>query len=222
MGGCFFVQQLRAGEAWLERGSAEGNAILHGAWWRTITALTLHADVSHLVANLATGLLFAAFVISRLGAGSAWLAILLSGAIGNTLNAWGYRGEYHASIGASTACFGALGILVGAELISRWSEPRQRSAWQLILPLGAGLALLAYLGVGDEGKSIDYMAHGWGFAVGVAEGAALVALRAKERLPPARATRGRMGYARAGGRCAGRWPCGGERAIQRLAEPCTV
>jgi membrane associated rhomboid family serine protease len=178
-----FLVQLRAGERWLERGSAEGSAILHGAWWRTITALTLHADASHLTANLATGLLFAAFVIPRLGSGFTWLAIVLGGALGNALNAWGYRGEAHDSIGASTACFGALGILVGAELISRWSEPRQRSGWQLILPLGAGLALLAYLGVGDEGKNIDYMAHGWGFAVGIAEGASAVALRLKERAP---------------------------------------
>jgi rhomboid protease GluP len=178
-----FLVQLRAGERWLERGSAEGSAILHGQWWRTITALTLHADASHLAANIATGLLFAAFVIPRLGAGFTWLAIVFSGALGNALNAWGYRGESHDSIGASTACFGALGILVGAELLSRWSEPRHRSAWQLILPLGAGLALLAYLGVGDEGKNIDYMAHGWGFAVGIAEGAAAVVLRMKERLP---------------------------------------
>jgi membrane associated rhomboid family serine protease len=179
----FFWVQLRAGERWVERGSAEESAISHGEWWRTFTALTLHADASHLAANLATGLLFAAFVIPRLGAGLSWLAILLSGALGNALNAWGYRGESHDSIGASTACFGALGILVGAELISRWNEPRHRSAWQLILPLGAGLALLAYLGVGDEGKNIDYMAHGWGFAVGIAEGAAAAALQAKERLP---------------------------------------
>ena len=128
-------------------------------------------------------MLFAAFVIPRLGSGFTWLAILLSGALGNALNAWGYRGESHDSIGASTACFGALGILVGAELLSRWSEPRQRSAWQLILPLGAGLGLLAYLGVGDEGKNIDYMAHGWGFAIGIAEGAVAMALRVKERLP---------------------------------------
>jgi len=120
-----------------------------------------------------------------LGGGLAWLAILLSGALGNALNAWGYRGEHHDSIGASSACFGALGILVGAELFARWSEPRQRNTWQLILPIGAGLGLLAYLGVGDEGKSIDYMAHGWGFAVGIVEGAVAVALRAKERLPAA-------------------------------------
>jgi membrane associated rhomboid family serine protease len=167
----------------VERGTADSRAILHGEWWRTITALTLHGDASHIFANLVTGLLFAAFAISRLGSGVAWLTILLSGALGNALNAWGYRGEEHLSIGASTACFGALGILVGAELAARWRDHQQRSAWQLILPLGAGLGLLAYLGVGDEGKTIDYMAHAWGFAVGLIEGAAALALRLKERTP---------------------------------------
>jgi membrane associated rhomboid family serine protease len=178
----FLVQQL-AGPRWLERGSAEGHAILHGEWWRTITALTLHADGPHIVANLATGLLFAAFVGARLGGGLGWLAILLSGALGNTLNAWTYRADSHDSIGASTACFGALGILVGAELFARWSAPHQRNTWQLILPIGAGLALLAYLGVGEEGKNIDYMAHGWGFAVGLLEGVLAMALHLKESLP---------------------------------------
>ena len=60
--------------------------------------------------------------------------------------------------------------------------PDQLSAWQLILPLGAGLALLAYLGVGDEGKTIDYMAHGWGFAVGIVECAAAAAFHWNERV----------------------------------------
>lgn len=182
VGGCFGAQQFADGP-WVERGTADSRAILHGEWWRTITALTLHGDASHILANLVTGLLFAAFAISRLGSGVAWLAILLSGALGNALNAWGYRGEEHLSIGASTACFGALGILVGAELSSRWRDHQQRSAWQLILPLGAGLGLLAYLGAGDEGKTIDYMAHAWGFAVGLIEGAAALALRLKERTP---------------------------------------
>jgi membrane associated rhomboid family serine protease len=182
--GFFFVQQMM-GERWLRKGSAAGEAILHGEWWRTITALTLHADGPHLTANLATGLLFAAFVLPRLGVGVGWLAILASGALGNAVNAWGYRHEPHDAIGASTACFGALGLLVGAELVARWNEPRSRNTWQLILPIGAGLALLAYLGVGEEGKNIDYMAHGWGFAVGIAEGMVAMALRLKERLPRA-------------------------------------
>jgi membrane associated rhomboid family serine protease len=180
----FFLRQQFAPANWEERGAADSAAILRGEWWRTITALTLHADGPHLAANLATGLLFAAFVIPQLGSGLAWLAILLSGALGNAINAWGYRGEPHFSIGASTACFGALGLLVGGELLARWQEPGTRHRWQLIVPLGAGLALLAFLGVGDEGKNIDYMAHCWGFVVGFSEGVLARVLCVRQHAAP--------------------------------------
>jgi len=180
LSGFFFAQQV-APEAWEDRGVADAKAILAGEWWRTITALTLHGDGAHLAANLATGLLFAAFLIPRLGSGFTWLAILLSGVLGNALNAWGYRGEPHFSIGASTACFGALGILVGLELFARWREPRTRGRWQLIVPIGAGLALLAFLGVGEEQQRVDYMAHCWGFLAGLAEGVVVEAVRLRER-----------------------------------------
>lgn len=183
--GLFFAAQNFLGPDWEDRGAAVSGAILRGAWWRTVTALTLHADVAHLAANLATGLLFAAFALPRLGTGLTWLAIVLSGALGNALNAWGYRGEAHGTIGASTACFGALGILMGAELFARWREPRTRSRWQLVLPLGAGLGLLAFLGVGEEGGRVDYMAHAFGLAAGAAEGLLLEGLRVKERASPA-------------------------------------
>ena len=181
----FFFAQKMARPEWVERGVADGGAILQGQWWRTITALTLHADPPHLIANLATGLLFAAFLLPRLGAGLTWLAIIASGALGNAVNAWGYRGEAHHSIGASTACFSALGILVGLELVARLREKHHRNRWQLVLPLGAGLALLAYLGVGEEGKNIDYMAHCWGFIAGGGLGLGAAALRLKERASPA-------------------------------------
>jgi rhomboid protease GluP len=180
-----FMVQKFGPPLWEAAGVAESRAILGGQWWRAITALTLHADPPHLIANLATGLLFAAFLIPRLGTGLAWLAIVISGALGNAVNAWGYRGESHGSIGASTACFGALGILVGVELTARLRDAHGRSLWQLVLPLGAGLALLAYLGVGDEGKNIDYMAHCWGFLVGGLMGIFAEACQLKERTPAA-------------------------------------
>jgi rhomboid protease GluP len=182
----FFLAQQMLPEAWENRGVADSEAILSGQWWRTITALTLHGDGPHLAANLATGLLYAFFLIPRLGSGLTWLGILLCGALGNALNAWGYRGDHHLSIGASTACFGALGILVGMESIARWREPRTRSLWQLIVPIGAGLALLAFLGVGDDDKRerIDYMAHFWGLMAGLGGGALAEALLVNDRLSP--------------------------------------
>jgi membrane associated rhomboid family serine protease len=180
----FFLTQNLAGDAWTDRGEALSEAIVQrGEWWRTVTALTLHGDVAHIAANLATGLLFAAFVIPHFGSGLAWLGIVVSGALGNAVNAWGYRGEAHASIGASTAVFGALGMLVAAEFVTRLGSAHTRSRWQLVLPIGAGLALLAFLGAGDEKKNVDFMAHLWGFAAGLPLGALGGWLRVKQRAP---------------------------------------
>jgi hypothetical protein len=70
------------------------------------------------------------------------------------------------------------------EWVARWRHPHSRSLWQLIVPIGAGLALLAFLGVGDEDsrQKIDYMAHFWGGVAGFIGGALAEAGRVKERI----------------------------------------
>jgi membrane associated rhomboid family serine protease len=186
MGTCFFLQNI-APSAWIERGAADSIAIIQrGEWWRIFTALTLHADLPHVAANLATGVLFAVFLLPQLGTGLTWLGIVLSGGLGNFLNSWSYGRETHITIGASTAVFGALGLLVSMDFLARWSAPHTRHRWQLVLPVGAGLALLAYLGSGGEDaerERIDYMAHFWGFIAGLLLGAVAALLRLRARAP---------------------------------------
>jgi membrane associated rhomboid family serine protease len=177
----FFLAQQLAPPWWMEKGSASGDAILRGEWWRAITALTLHADTEHLVANLATGLLFAAFLVPLLGTGLAWFSIVLSGALGNFFNALLYRNEPHDSIGASTAVFGALGILVAWQVVAQILSIRKFRAWELIVPTGAGLALLAWLGVGEEHSQTDYMAHFFGLVAGALLGAIIAVLHLEKR-----------------------------------------
>jgi len=81
--------------------------------------------------------------------------------LGNFANALFYETR-HVSIGASTAVFGALGILAGYQFLTKIKHPRQRiKAW---LPLAGGLALLAILGSGAES---DIMAHLFGFLSGI-------------------------------------------------------
>ena len=158
--------------------------VFHWEWWRAASALTLHGDLAHFAANLGAGLLFAAFALPQLGTGLTWLAIVLSGFIGNLGNAWFYRSESHASIGASTAVFGALGLLVAAEFVERARHPASRAWWQLVVPIGAGLALLAFLGAGDETRPLtDYMAHLFGFCAGCMLGAIAALSRARDRTP---------------------------------------
>ena len=56
---------------WIKAGSAASAAILHGEWWRTITAMTLHADLLHLFGNAVASLIFVGAVESR-GWGPGW------------------------------------------------------------------------------------------------------------------------------------------------------
>jgi membrane associated rhomboid family serine protease len=167
---------------WVDRGTASSRAIMAGQWWLAFTALTLHADLGHLGANLAAGLVYAAFLLPIFGAGWTWLFILLAGGAGNWLNAWGYRYVEHLSIGASTSVFAALGILVGAQCAIKVLALRAVRLREFLLPIGAGLGLLAFLGVGDQ--QVDYMAHFFGLIAGLPFGFAGVCLRLGPRTPP--------------------------------------
>jgi membrane associated rhomboid family serine protease len=150
-----------------ERGSADAVRMLHGEWWRAVTALTLHADLAHVGANAVAMAVFLGSVARRLGPALATWTTLAAGVAGNVLTALVLPGG-HVSIGASTAVFGALGIL------SMLQVPR-RSAW---LTLGAGVALLGLLGTSARA---DLLAHLFGFAAGVVEGLALRSLTPPRR-----------------------------------------
>ena len=97
---------------WLAVGAAQAGLICRGAWWLTVTALTLHVDYGHLLANLVAGMVIGPVTAQLLGEGLAWLAMLLAGALGNALNA-ALQAADHTAVGASTAIFGALGIVSG-------------------------------------------------------------------------------------------------------------
>ena len=76
----FFQVQMWLGERWTEAGLADGQAMLgKGEWWRAITALTLHGDLGHFLANLMTGLMFAVFLQAEMGA--AWRGCSCSPAV---------------------------------------------------------------------------------------------------------------------------------------------
>jgi membrane associated rhomboid family serine protease len=144
----------------LRQAGAGAEPILSGEFFRTLTALTVHADFLHLAGNLFGIALFGTAVCHLTGAGLAWLMILVSGMLGNLANAWLFQSD-HLSVGASTAVFGAVGILGAVQACRRLrlKIPGFR-AW---LPLAAGLALLAFLGAG---RHSDVTAHLFGFLAG--------------------------------------------------------
>lgn len=151
-------------EFWLAAGRASAIRIGDGEWWRAFTALTLHSDLDHLGSNIVFGGVVLWALRRIIGAGWAWMLVLAAGAFGNVLNAWFY-GSAHNSIGASTAVFGAVGVLSAVQVLEHFRLPRTR-IW---IPLAAGLALLAFLGTSER---TDFMAHLFGFVAGVGVGLA--------------------------------------------------
>ncbi len=153
---------------WRSIGAMDAGRVIDGEWWRTITALTLHAGLGHLVANSVFGAVFGLFAGRHLGSGLGWLLILTCGALGNGLDAALQAADFH-SIGASTATFGSIG-LVGAFV---WRRGYYRTLdWRRsVAPLFAAIALLALTGI--EGENVDIVAHIAGLSVGIACGAAV-------------------------------------------------
>jgi membrane associated rhomboid family serine protease len=157
--------------------SASAANILNGEFYRITTALMLHADGLHLIGNVAGLALFATAVCGMAGFGAGSLMILVAGMTGNLFNAFLF-GNGHQSIGASTAVFGAVGIIVAQLFIIKWRHPGRRLyAW---LPLGGGVALLAVLGAGIN---TDITAHFFGYVSGCGIGIIFTSMR---KAPPAK------------------------------------
>ncbi|MDZ7645053.1 MAG: rhomboid family intramembrane serine protease [Woeseiaceae bacterium] len=153
------------GRDWLTAGRVDGALIRDGEWWRTITALTLHKDIGHLLGNLVFGALFGLLAARVIGSGVTWLTVVVTAAFANALNT-AVLIPAHRSIGASTAVFAALGLVAGFVWRGRLMA---QDRWPYRLgPIVGGIALLAYTGTGDE--STDIGAHLAGFVCGFGGG----------------------------------------------------
>lgn len=148
--------------------------IRSGELYRCVTALLFHTTPAHLLGNITALLLFIPFICRRFGHGWGWLLVLGSGVGGNYLNAWVRRAPQlfmgsHLSVGASTAVFGALGILVVLNLRRKgqfgWKQ------WRVWTPIAGGLGFLAFMG---SAPGSDLLAHLFGFLAGGGIGAAAV------------------------------------------------
>ena len=185
------------GFEWGRAGAARSDAIQAGEWWRALTALTLHTDLSHLAGNIVFGAAFGVILAQSVGSGVAWAGFAVAGAIGNLINAM-VRSPGHVSIGASTGVFGLLGIQVAFEWMRR--RDLAYSTLRRWAPIAMGIALFFWLGTGggsfseldtprerqkeiaDVLQRVDVMAHVTGFATGLAIGAVLGFLRQRIRL----------------------------------------
>lgn len=156
---------------WREAGVMHAERVTDGEWWRTITALTLHGDIAHLVGNSLFGAVFGLFVGRYVGSGAGWLLVLFAGGLGNGLNAL-IQPDPFRSVGASTATFAALALV--ATFVWRRGYMRGWDWRRRFAPVFGGIALLAYTGFG--GENTDVMAHLTGFGFGTLLGAVAASL----------------------------------------------
>jgi membrane associated rhomboid family serine protease len=166
--------------SFIDLGRSQAVLVLEGQWWRLVTALSLHADLQHVLGNTLFGGFFLAAVAGRVGIGVALLGFLISGTLGNLANALYYESA-HSSIGASTGVFGLVGILAG---LAAWRRHRLgstgRPAW---VAFAAGLGIVAMLGSG--GPRVDFTAHLFGLVAGGLTGL-LLAIPLASRPEPAK------------------------------------
>ena len=150
-------------------GRVDAERVLDGELWRTVTALTLHADLAHIASNSLFGGLFGWLLGRSLGSGVAWFAVVIAAALGNLANAM-LRPIPFFSLGASTATFAAVGI--GAVFVWRTGYFRSFSGVKRVAPLAAAFALFAFIGTG--GGNTDVLAHFAGLLSGFFVGHVIV------------------------------------------------
>jgi membrane associated rhomboid family serine protease len=170
-----------------DNGALDAGLVQRGQWWRAWTALTLHLDANHIVANLGGGIWFGYLAARQLGSGMAWFLIVTGAALANVLEAL-LGPATHRSVGASTAVFTALGLMAAHSWRTRL--PLRLSWARRWAPLVAGAVLLGWLGAAGEGSEaaahVDVVAHVLGFTVGCLLGATAglpAVARVLERVP---------------------------------------
>ncbi len=149
---------------WFQAGAGDSQAILQQyEWYRLITALTLHANLLHLLSNCLLGGFLLHYFFLLTGTGLGLFALLLASALGNLINVL-LHGPGHLFVGFSTAVFAVIGML---SMLSYTGKSRPIAS-QTLAPLMASAALLAMLG--SAGERTDLGAHLFGLLCGLLTG----------------------------------------------------
>jgi membrane associated rhomboid family serine protease len=154
-------------------GIMDSGAVAAGQWWRLFTAVSLHENMPHLMANVTTGFVLLGLAMARYGAGVGLLASFLAGAAGNVAGLALYP-QPHEGLGASGMVMGALGLIT-AQSFAFWRACRSASHFWL-RSLAAGVLILVLIGFSPES---DIVAHVGGFVCGLLCGWALGHARAE-------------------------------------------
>ena len=95
-------------------GLSDASKVLHGEWWRTITALTLHGDARHIASNLVSGYIVLNLMSYRIPLARMAPFLAVASAVANFFVAFTVQSDYRA-LGFSTFVFAAIGSLAVIE-----------------------------------------------------------------------------------------------------------
>jgi membrane associated rhomboid family serine protease len=111
----------------------------------------------HLFGNIIFGSLFITFLGREMKVGIVWFMVLLSGIAGNWISVF-LRHDYYQALGASTAIFGAVGILCALRFLKRKQESKKSWFW-----MAFALGVFSLLGTAENS---DVLAHFTGLVSG--------------------------------------------------------
>lgn len=149
-------------------GRMDNAAVQAGEWWRLFTAIFLHADIAHLIANVSFGLILLGLVMGRFGGGLGLLAAYFAGLMGNVAGLILYS-QTHLGVGASGMVMGGLGLLAAQSLAFARNHPvQQKHVFRGIL---SGVMLFVLFGLSP---GTDVIAHFSGFVAGLIFGGLLL------------------------------------------------
>ena len=141
-------------------GLSDASKVLHGQWWRTITALTLHGDARHIASNLLSGYIVLNLMSYRLPLARMAPFLAVASAVANFFVALTVQSDYRA-LGFSTFVFAAIGALAVIEF--RLMPRETHGMLRRFAPLCGAASLAVFLGLGENA---DILGHAYGFIAG--------------------------------------------------------
>ena len=149
----------------LRFGASLAEELRQGQWWRSITAVFIHIGPKHLLANMATLIIFGPPVLRRWGVGRFYLMYLAAGMAGNWVS-FALSPSAAVKAGASGAILGLLGVLAGTRIrqirAPQPTDPPSRfKTWHIVAMVIAFYGFV--VGVGPA----DHLAHLGGLLAGI-------------------------------------------------------
>ncbi len=161
---CFMLEVVQGsvsdGQQLLEQGASFAPYIRQGEYYRLVTSIFMHFDITHLANNMIALWALGSYLEPRIGGLRIFLTFFLGGLAGNILSfAWDeLTGDYAISVGASGGVFALFGCILFLFLFRR-NTVSELSAFRVIMALG-------FLFAGNFESNVNVSAHLGGFTGG--------------------------------------------------------